>query len=195
MPILQSRMISTIEAGRDYQQALDKAIAKAQELASLVKQKTISPDDGFWRLFGLLDVFTLMDFPQQSYAVLKVEHEYFKRAARTNALRRIRRQDDREAEGIAPQRNQTEGLTQNDEYLQARTEGRKRAVSKRERDHLQAWKDAVAAGPQADFDAPTIKTAHPGPKITPETQAELDAIKAHDEAEDEAMSHLFTRKA
>lgn len=209
MPILQSRMISVIEAGRDYQQALTKAIDQAERLASQVKGHSISPEDGFWRLYGLLNVFTLMNYPMDSNTTLELEHKHFRKAARANALRALKKQQERPTTDGGFTRRQTGGITQHDEYLAAKGGVPVYQVSEAEKDHAKMYKEALAAQMEReakfargeDEDTPHEELPEaigPGPtvRIIPNSGEvpKTEWAKAQLAAEDAALGNLFGGK-
>jgi len=84
MPITQARVIAIINAGLDYQQALDKAIAKVSTEVRRVLAKQISAQEAISEISVFCERQWLLLDEASSFATLSMERSHFKSHMKKN---------------------------------------------------------------------------------------------------------------
>lgn len=115
MAITQTRIISLINAGRDFQQALEKLISQIESLRSEVESGVTKPESALEILYLNAGPGLLIN-PAASKTTLLAEHKHFKANIRRNLRSKAKQEKKRRDQGILP-RHQPDPFSPLNEHI------------------------------------------------------------------------------
>ena len=118
MAILQSRMMAVINAGLDYQQALETILERFRLNKERISQGRMSYQQAYEDFESIASTRILLQRPTQSPTALAVEHYHFTRNARRNAKVAAHQAELRRLQGIPERQHLTSPLATSDEIYQ-----------------------------------------------------------------------------
>lgn len=97
MPITQDRMLSLLEAGKDYRMGLRRAVAEVKAALDAYQRGSLEASHALVNLELMISEDLLLRTPGASQARLAIEEEHFRRTRRENERNKIKMRRKREA--------------------------------------------------------------------------------------------------